>query len=36
MRTAPAGKVHVEGYKDVEIRTYVGTVISLAILTGVV
>ena len=34
-RAVPASTVLIEGYKNIEIRTYVGTTVSLAMLTGV-
>ena len=35
MKTEPVETVQIEEYKDITVRTYVGTTISLAILTGV-
>ena len=34
MRAEPVEAVHSEDYKDITVRTYIGTTISLAILTG--
>ena len=35
MRTDPAKTTHGEDYRNIRVRTYIGTTISLAILTGV-
>ena len=34
LRAKPAGTVDSEGYKDVRVRTYIGTTVSIEVLTG--